>query len=249
MTDFRKLCPILFQGEWDYADMDALHEEYRCLRENAPSRNLRGKKYFVDHYGIPSAVDDSDRYEEHCAIALVNLKRKWENPLGGNFCFLDYQVPLKAQQSDYGVGKIDLVGITDKGRLILTELKVESKQGKSGASPRSALLQGLRYAAIVEKNLPAIIDEARSRYKKTVQQIPPIVQLLAPEGWWRQQGFDFTTPGDAQRRFADLIDGVEDKIPITVECLAFDRLKVKVGLNGNKPELDPIPTLQAVPLR
>ena len=256
MVDFRKEHPILFQEKKDVpgpgaliTNRLALYEEYRSLYENAPSRASRKKTYFVGHCGVPSTTGDSNRYEEHSAIALVNSNREWEHPLGGVFWFLDYQVPLKAQMSDYGVGEIDIVGVNDKGRLILTELKVEASQGGGSDSPCSALLQGLRYAAIVDKNIKTIAEEAHSRYKKTVLQEPPIVQLLAPKRWWLQQGFDFTLPGGEQKRFGDLTDDIRNEIGLIVECLAFDHLDATLGGNGTKPMLKRVPTLYEVRLR
>ncbi|MEG9861846.1 MAG: hypothetical protein V6Z81_05005 [Parvularculales bacterium] len=233
----------------DFTDLDALYREYFCLRKNAPSRTSRGKKYFVGHDGIPSTRGHSNRREEHSAIALVNLQHHWKYPPGGGFRFLDYQVSLRTQQTDTGVGKVDIVGIRDDGRLILTELKVESKQSRSSDTPFSALLQGLRYAAIVEKNLEVIAHEAKGCFGVEVKQLPPIVQLLATVEWWQQQSFDFTAPGKSQERFASLVDGIENKTGVCVECQAFDCLKISIGSGGKKPRLDPKPNLEAVPLR
>lgn len=248
MSDFPAQYPVLFGGCTD-SNSDALCREYLSLRENAPSRTLRGKNYFVGHDGIPSAGGRSNRREEHSAIALVNLRRGWEHPLGGSFRFLDYQFPLKARQSDGGIGKIDLVGVNDKGRFILTELKVEGKHSGRGDSPFSALLQGLRYAAIVEANLKAIAREARGVFGVEVREMTPIVQVLATEEWWQQQGFNRERVGNAQKRLAAFTDSIENKTGIAFEFLAFDHLNVDFGLNGAMPRLKPIPALRAVPLQ
>lgn len=248
MSDFPAQYPILFGGYTD-SNSDALCREYLSLRENAPSRTLRGKNYFVGHDGIPSARGHSNRREEHSAIALVNLRRGWEHPLGGNFRFLDYQFPLKARQSDGGIGKIDLVGVNDKGRFILTELKVESKHSGRGDSPFSALLQGLRYAAIVEANLKAIAREAREVFGVEVREMTPIVQILATEEWWRQQGFDRERAGNSQRRLVAFANGIEKKIGIIFEFLAFNHLDIDFGLNGTKPRFKSIPALRTVLLQ
>lgn len=247
MSNFPERYPALFGHGTDF-DIGNLRREYLSLRENAPSRTLRGKRYFVGHEGIPSTSGYTNRREEHSAIALVNLQRDWAHPLGGSFRFLDYQVPLKARQSDGGIGKIDIVGVNDEGRLILVELKVESKRSGRGDSPSSALLQGLRYAAVVEANLKAIAHEAKS-FGVEVWEKPPIVQILATEAWWLQQGFNFAADGNSQKYFADFIDNIEREIGITFEFLAFDHLNVVPGLDGEKPRLDPIPSLCAVPLR
>ena len=247
MSNFPDRYPALFGHSTDF-DIGDLRREYLSLRENAPSRTWRGKRYFVGHDGVPSARGYTNRREEHSAIALVNLQQDWEHPFGGKFRFLDYQVPLKARQSDGGIGKIDIVGVNDEGRLILVELKVESKHSARGDSPLSALLQGLRYAAIVEANLKAIAYEAKN-FDVEVQETAPIVQILATEEWWLQQGFNFAVAGNSQKYFADFIDGIEKEIGITFEFLAFDHLNVDFGLDGEKPRLDPIPSLHNVLLR
>ena len=84
-------------------------------------------------------------------MALWNLDCRWPRLGGGHHRFLDYQVPLKAKRADYGIGKVDLLGVTDRGRLIVVELKYP-RSGR-GDSPAQALMAGLRYAAIVEANL------------------------------------------------------------------------------------------------
>lgn len=257
MSNFPERYPILFQNQWgarklDEAiaaiDVDRLYGEYVSLYENAPNRFLCKKKYFVDgHDGIPSSKDDSNQREKHSAIALVNLQRDWKHPLGGNFRFLDYEVPLKAQKSDSKIGEIDIVGVNSEGRLIITELKLEGKNGNRGDKPPKALLQGLRYAAIVEANLKTIISEAESRFDRRVQQMPPIVQLLATEKWW-QDWKECPPAGNWQRQFVSLVDEIESRTRITFEFLSFDHLNVIPGLDGKKPRLDPVPSLHAVSL-
>ena len=140
--------PVLFGSRWrarglDEAiasvEPDALCAEYAALRESAPRHSLVGKQYFIGHSGVASAAGRSNRLEEHCAIALVNLGRRWPRPDGGWFRLLDYQVPLKAAQTDARIGKIDLLGVTDRRRLIIVELKVEVRgSGRSEAPPGGA---------------------------------------------------------------------------------------------------------------
>ncbi len=70
---------------------------------------------------MASAAVGSNRLGEHCALALVNPGRRWPRPEGGCFRLLDYQVPIKARQADAPrIGKIDLLGITDRGRPYMT---------------------------------------------------------------------------------------------------------------------------------
>ena len=128
-------------------------------------------------------------------MALWNLDCLWPRLGGGHHRFLDYQVPLKAKQADCGIGKIDLLGVTDRGRLIVVELKYP-RSGR-GDSPQHALMEGLRYAAIVEANLEPLASEAGKRFGvKVDDKMPPIVQVLGPGSWWR----DWLDPGLKSRR-------------------------------------------------
>ena len=56
---------------------------------------------------------------------------------------LYYQFPLKAKQADKGIGKVDLRGATDRGRLIVIELKVKSEKKSGGSDARGTLRLGL----------------------------------------------------------------------------------------------------------
>lgn len=224
---------------------DALREEFQELMNCAPHRSDRGKRYFVDgHDGIPSGASDSNRYEEHLAIALLNLKQFWPRDDGSRFCLLDYQVPLQARQSDRGIGKVDLVGLTTKKRLMVIELKVKPEgTDNRGDTPATALLQGLRYAAIVHANRKAIGQEIRDRFKITVSDQLPIVQLLAPQDWW--QGWihlpDRTrnAAGNWEQAFIRLAREIEDGMGVTVECasLKVERRQLTFGGNGRPPRL------------
>ena len=88
------LAAILFKSQWrarglDNAiasvDPDALCAEYSTLRQAAPRRSLVDKVYFVGHTGVASAAGGSNRLEEHSAIALTNLGRRWPRPEGDWF--------------------------------------------------------------------------------------------------------------------------------------------------------------------
>ena len=249
--------PILFRKPWNATGLDralegvelpALRKEYVSLRDKAPSRSSRGKQYFVEHDGVPATTKFSNRREEHAAIALCSLRRHWHHPRGTGFRFLDYQVPLKARQSDGRLGKIDLLGVNDQGRLIVTELKLEGKSGRRGDAPALALMEGLRYAAIIEANLTAIIAEIRTRFGIDLQQASPRVQLLATQRYW-QRWKGCNAAGNWQTALATLIAGIDNSIGIPIDCLALDDFHVVFGQDGTKPRLDPVPDLHPVPLR
>lgn len=138
-------------------DPRLLRSEYGRLIEQAPRRANRGKSYFVKHDSVSAGKGTSNRVEEHLAFRFYDLKESWTNASGERFRFLDYQFPLQARQSDKAIGKIDLVGVTNSGRFTVIELKRKpERENQRGETPLAALMQGLRYAAIVSANLAMI---------------------------------------------------------------------------------------------
>ena len=226
---------------------DELRDEYLKLIEYAPHRADRGKCYLVDgHTGIPSGTSDSNRFEDHLAMALWKLKRFWPRADGGQFYLLDYQFPLQARQSDRGIGKVDLVGLTKKRRFMVIELKVKPKgENNRGKTPVAALLQGLRYAAIVQANQEVIAKEVESRFKITVAEQPPIVQVLAPEDWW-EGWIQFAGSTPTATGFGELAKDIEEQIGVTIECAALkvERQQLSFGGDDQPPRLARIPELR-----
>jgi hypothetical protein len=250
------LFPILFESRWPSRGLDeavaavvpdALCTEYADLREGAPRRSLGGKPYFVGHTGVSASTGSSNRLEEHFALALFNLGRRWPSLGGGWVRLLDYQVPLKARQSDANIGKIDLLGVTDQGRLVIVELKVIGHSGGRSDAPPAALMEGLRYAAMVEADLEAIAREAESRFGTKIARTPPIVQILAPRAWWREW-LNLPSAGNWGLPFANLAAAVEARTRLTIECVAMHDVEVAYGLDGQAPRLDRVPELYSVKL-
>ena len=255
---------ILFNKDWKTrglaeaiaaVDRNALCEEYGVLVKSAPCRS--GKRYFVGHNGKLSGKGGSNRREEHLAVALWNFcgRSRWlRRPDGGRLRLLDYQFPLKARRSDYGIGKVDLLAATEVGRLVIIELKVKPRGGQDrGETPVKALIQGLRYAAIVEANQAVIAHEAQEHYKVRVSTERPIVQVLAPREWWKS----WSELGDSTRRaagaweteFAQLTRDVGQRIGVAVEYVELDDLDgaaVTFGSDEKTPQLDRVPKLYPV---
>ena len=253
--------PILFKEDWhttgltsDIAqiDRDDLCDEYRALVQCAPRRSDRNKPYFVGHDGKLSHTGGSNRYEEHVAVALWNLKKHWPHPGGGQFALLDYQFPLKARQGDKGIGKIDLLGLTDHGRLMVIELKVKPPgDNNRGESPAAALMQGLCYAAVVQTNHAVIAAEAKRRFGVTITAEPPIVQVLAPKAWWKGwvelRGSTLRAAGYWEPEFTKLAQDIENRLGVTVECVALeDATSITFGSDGKTPQLNRTPALYPV---
>ena len=250
---------ILFNKKWtttalakaiSEVDGDALSREYEKLRRCAPRRSC----YFVGHDGNLSIAARSNGSEEHLAIALWNLKECWPRLDSSWFRLLDYQFPLRAWQTDKSVGEVDLLGVTEQGQLMVIELKVMPKEENNrGDSPAAALMQGLRYAAIVEANLEVIAAEVESRpgdrFKDvTIVEASPIIQILAPKPWWRgwlELGASTRkAAGRWEPEFSKLTQDVEKRLGVAVECMALDKLAdIAYGSDGKTPQLNRVPAL------
>ena len=159
-----------------------------------------------------------------------------------------------ARKKDKGLGKIDLLGVTDEGRLMVIELKVKPKgDNKRGESPAAALMQGLRYAAIIEANQREIAAEALRCFKVEIKGESPVVQILAPKAWWRAWSELGASPpratGNWEPEFSKLARDIENKLGIAIECVALDdHDHTDFGSDRRKPRLDRAPALYPVRL-
>ena len=230
-------------------DRNRLVKEYVEARRNAPRRGDRGKRFFVEgHDGRLSGKKTSARFEEHLAMAIWRFRdARWPRPDGGWWRCLDYQFPLKAEQADARVGKIDLFGVTESGRLVVCELKVAPGGKDRGKGPMDALKQALGYAAIVEANSTTIGEEAMDVFGvPSISDEPPMLQILAPKAWWRRwflmEDSTRRKAGPWEVRFGELVDDIRDRLDIVVECVAMDRVS-KTALSGPPAE----PTLRSMP--
>src|SRR3546814_12245823 len=82
----------------------------------------------------------------------------------------------------------------------------------------SDLVEGLRYAAVLEANLEEVASEAERRFGMKVARRPPIVQLLAPRSWWCRW-LELSAAGDWGTAFVRLTEAVEARSGLTVACL------------------------------
>ena len=127
-----------------------------------------------------------------------------------------------------------------------------ARSGGRGVSPMAALMQGLRYAAIVDANNGPISREAMdSRGLSNVSQHPPIVQLLAPKQWWRGwfelEDSTRKKAGPWEREFAALAVDIESRLHVTIECVAIDDVeKAKLYQRPDEPTLPTAPAMYAV---
>lgn len=222
--------PTLFRERWKTTglgdaindiDLDLLCREYYGLNALAPRRHARNKRYFVGHDGRPSAKAPGNPSEKHLAIALWRCSTLTTLAGLSGFRFLDYQVPLRAARSDAGLGEVDLLGTTGEGRLVIVELKVGPRE-----TPIRALMEGLRYAAVVQANNAAIAAECLACFGVHVSDRAPVVQVLAPEDWWNEScGMAPRTrraAGHWECSFRELAVCLEARLGITVECASLE---------------------------
>ncbi|MDE0520722.1 MAG: hypothetical protein OXH79_02065 [Boseongicola sp.] len=254
--------PILFRKSWrttgladriQEIDADALCAEYDRLRNAAPSRSAVGKRHFVRHDGRLQARDPIRTSEEHLAIALWRNERLLR-PAGGRQHFLDYQFPLQGSaRADAGLGQVDLLGSTDQGRLMVVELKVRRAHSSKGDAPVLALMEGLRYAAVVHANRCDIAAEARTCFNIVVADVPPIVQLLGPACWWDgwrdMSASTRRAAGQWESRFLELSARLESRLGIVVECASLEGAELHdVTRDAHGPILGHAPQMHMVHL-
>jgi len=212
-------------------DVDQLHVIYEALRDTAPRRHERNKMYFVGHSGVPSTIEASNRFEEHLAIALCNDHGALTLDGSDELRLLDYQVPLKARQSDAGIGKIDIVALTASRRVAVVELKVTTNTSR-GDTPLRALLEALAYCAIVEANARDFAAEISGRYSLHAADGRPDLVVMGPDAYW--SGWSDT----ALVAVYSLADRLAGAFGMRVSFLSLGAVSAVIGVDGQRPRLD-----------
>lgn len=229
-----KFCDVIKQ-----LDPNDLASAYHRVRESAPHRHKRDKKYFVGHSGITSSGKKSNRREEHLAVALWNASQ--ENvplilPGGNSLKFLDYQLPLKAKQGDKGIGKVDLFGVIDGIQSSVIELKIHPAGEGYGDTPLRAFLEALAYCAIVEANADDVASEALKKFNLKLNVNKPSLILLAPVEYW--SGYiNQKKSGDWWPALALLGSQLNESLGMESHFIALRDSSFSMGLNGQKPQL------------
>ncbi|SHH31491.1 hypothetical protein SAMN02745221_02137 [Thermosyntropha lipolytica DSM 11003] len=86
--------------------------------------------YSAGHTGVVTTSNTtSNRIEDRIAIALFNASKNFGITFGELGEIIDYQIPLKKTQKDYGVGEIDLIS-KSKNSIWLIELKYYKHKDK-----------------------------------------------------------------------------------------------------------------------
>lgn len=209
--------------------------ERRC----APRRADRGKSYLQDHDGIPSTGETTNRGEEHLAIALFNRfgLRSAGMAIGGTgrMTLAEYQVPLKARQSD-ALGKVDLLGFDEQGHICVIELKV----AESSEPPVRAVLEALSYTAILAANLDTLVREFGDRGVVARNAVPRVV-VWAPEGYWRAHAHGVP-------HLRPLLAHIMASTGVAISLHSIGDVSVQHGLNGSRPTLIGTPSCREIAL-
>lgn len=211
-------------------DVDHLLAMYQALLAAAPRRHDRDKKYFVGHSGVPSTEGSSGRLEEHLAIALCNDSPDLTPPQSDGLRLLDYQVPLKAKQSDAGVGKVDILALTTSGHVAVLELKVKTATSK-GDTPLRALLESLAYCAIIEANTQDISDEIKESFGVRSVTGRPTLVIAGPTSYW-SSWTDTVLTG-----VYELADRIARTFEMEIWILDLGKITAKIGTGGQRPQL------------
>ena len=218
-------------------EMSEIIDSYKQLRdEEAPQRQ---NSYFVDtHNGISSSSSSSNRREEHLAISLFNASREnkiFKLPDGRVLEFIDYQTPLKSKQNDKGIGKVDLFGVIDNKHPTVIELKIESERSDLADTPLRALLEGLAYCAIIEKNLQKISNEASNKFNKEFNEKLTLI-VLAPDEYWKRY-LQNKSAGDWFPEIKKISNTLKEELNIDIILLAMKDSDFKKGLKGTSAKL------------
>jgi len=218
-------------------EMESIIESYRQLRDKeAPQRK---NAYFVDtHNGISSSDSSSNRNEEHLAIALFNASREnkiFKLPDGRMLEFIDYQTPLKSKQTDKGIGKVDLFGLIDNKQPAVIELKIQRERGDLADTPLRALLEGLAYCAIIEKNLQKITNEASIKFNKELNKKLTLI-ILAPDEYWKSY-INNKSAGDWFPEIKRISTAIKEELNIEIMILAMTDAKFNMRLKGAPAKL------------
>lgn len=219
-------------------DIAALGNAYTNLVQNAPKRGLTQKRYFqTSHDGFPSGNANSNRREEHLALALFNQPTRFSFPGGRGLNIIDYQTPLKSRQSDKGIGKIDLFGLIDTSIPAVIELKVKGIEGRKADTPLRALLEGLAYCAIVEANVEDIAEEAMSMFNLHATQTRPDLIVMAPDDYWEYY-LGKPSAEDWFKVLEDLITKIGQKLHINTHLISLVSADFEMGSSEKRPKLN-----------
>lgn|GEM_PF-1486760 len=180
----------LFAAEAEALSEDTILRLFEQQKQTSPCRGSR-LQYFVGHTGRTTSGANTNRREEHLAIAIWNDYRESGFVLPDETILfpMDYQLPLKSagDKANAGIGKVDLFCVDAEGEPWIAELKVHSGGKQPVDTPLKALLQALAYCAILEPNMNNLSLESNEKKAKLlhfVRPSRPSLLILAPSEYW-----------------------------------------------------------------
>lgn len=191
-------------------NLDEVTSAYYQTTARAPQRALRPDPYLMPTHDGRGGTNIKSR-EKVAAKAIFNHGR----PLAigdESVVVVDYEVPLAARQADDGVGDIDLFGLgSTLGRPWIIELKV----GSNTEPPYSALIQALRYSAMLDANRRQISVEVRARTRVDLAW-PAVLAVAADHEYWDRWHRESLAAGDWLRTLRQLATGITESLGIDV---------------------------------
>jgi hypothetical protein len=175
---------------------EGLRKEWEEEVASAPRRHPAGKRYLAPRRRPPARLGDA---QDQLALALlrhaVDPARALALPDGSAIQLVGCRVPLRTAPADSkqpedpnrGVGDLDLLGVSDAGRLAviaLAHVEPDAARTGTGETPLRALLEGLASAAIAWANRDALREEIAAACAREVGDEPPLLLLLGAPRYW-----------------------------------------------------------------
>jgi hypothetical protein len=180
---------------------EILAAEFEAERDGAPRRSDARKKHLVQPNQRLASARHPKRDAEHAVLALVARREKGGAPLRlpdeeGFFEPLHAGVVLKSAPADaklgaedpnFGIDRIDLIGIGPNDRLALVVMRWVAPAGTrvgTGETPLRTLLEGLAHTAVAVANQAALAAELEAKSERKVSDAPPYLFVLGSPRYW-----------------------------------------------------------------
>jgi hypothetical protein len=172
---------------------ESLRRDWEQELASAPRRSAAGKRFLAPRRKPPARLGGP---QEQLGLALLrragDAARALALPDGTSLQLLGCRVPLRAAAASPGdpdryVGELDLLGVTETGRLAAIALAyVEPDAGRAGTgdTPLRTLLEGLASAAIAWANRDALRDEIATAFERELRDEPPLLLVLGARRYW-----------------------------------------------------------------
>jgi hypothetical protein len=190
-------------------------------RKGAPHRALH-RPYFGKHTGKTTSGRQTNRREEHLAIALWSAYRVsgFVLPDGTILFPVDYQLPLKSHRDEANalLGKVDLFCAESEGEPWIGEVKICPTRSGGVDTPLKALLEALAYCATLDADLRYLSRESDDKKHTLLHVVSPIranLLILAPSEYW-----DVCDRAEARHCWRESLQALSQRIELA--------LKVKV---------------------